>query len=84
MEKSMKKNVYICITKSLCSTVEIITTLQTNYISIKFFKCSNLPGGEVLERCCSFRDGKGRIPRTELSSVLCVKMYVVLVIPCHW
>lgn len=23
-------------------------------------------------------------PRTELSSVLCVKMYVVLVLPCHW
>lgn len=44
----MKKNVYIRITKSLCSTVEMITTLQNNYISIKVFKCSNLPGGEVL------------------------------------
>ena len=27
MEKNMKKNMYICITKSLCCTAEINTTL---------------------------------------------------------
>ena len=31
----MKKNVYVCITESLCCTAEINTTLQINYISIK-------------------------------------------------
>ena len=30
-EKNMKKNVYICITESLCCTAEINTTLQINY-----------------------------------------------------
>ena len=56
----MKKNVYIRITKSLCSTAEMITTLQNNYISIKVFKCSHLPAGEVLPGR-SFRAGKGGI-----------------------
>ena len=35
----MKKNVYICITESLCQTAEINTTLQIDYTSInKSFK----------------------------------------------
>ena len=36
MEKSiLKKNVYICITESLCCIAEINTTLLDNYTSIK-------------------------------------------------
>ena len=31
----MKKNIYICITESLCCTPETNTTLQINYTSIK-------------------------------------------------
>ena len=35
MEKNTKKkNVYVCITKSLCYTAEINTTFKINYISI--------------------------------------------------
>ena len=38
MEKNMIKNVYICITESLCCTAEINTTLEINYTSIKYIK----------------------------------------------
>ena len=39
MEKNIKKNVYLCITESLCCTAEMNTTLEINYTSIKkFFK----------------------------------------------
>ena len=34
----MKKNVYVCITESLCCTAEINTTLYINYTSIKKIK----------------------------------------------
>ena len=32
----MEKNVYICITESLCHIAEINTALQINYTSIKY------------------------------------------------
>lgn len=32
-----KKDVYMCVTESLCCTAEINTTLKINYTSIKFF-----------------------------------------------
>ena len=35
MEKNIKKNIFVCITESLCYTVEIGPTLQINYTSIK-------------------------------------------------
>ena len=38
MEKNIKKNVYLCITESLCCTAEMNTTSEINYTSIKFFK----------------------------------------------
>ena len=34
-EKNIKKNIFVCITESLCYTVEIGPTLQINYTSIK-------------------------------------------------
>ena len=38
MEKNVKKNVYICITQSLCCTAEIITTLKSTIIQYIFLK----------------------------------------------
>ena len=34
-EKNMKKNIYMCITESLCFITEINTKLSINYTSIK-------------------------------------------------
>ena len=35
MEKNVEKNVYMCITESLCYTAEIGTTFYVNYTSVK-------------------------------------------------
>ena len=35
MEWNIKKNISMCVTESLCCTLEIGTTLQINYASIK-------------------------------------------------
>ena len=44
MEKNIKKNVYTCITESLCCTAEINTTLYINYASIKNKLKKRYPG----------------------------------------
>lgn len=60
----MKKNAYKRVTKSLWPTVQIITTLQPNYISIKQ-NVLNVPVCQEekywQEWSCSFRDRRGTI-----------------------
>ena len=59
MVKSMKKNAHKRVTKSLWPIVQIITTLQPNYISIKQ-NVLNVPVCQE-EWGCSFRDRRGTI-----------------------
>ena len=43
MENYLKKNIYVCITESLCCTAETSTTLLINYISVKKKKKKTAP-----------------------------------------
>ena len=47
MMENIKKNIYICITESLCYIPEINTTLWINRISIKINKRAGFQGDEA-------------------------------------